>query len=166
MSSGFRTPTGKVELTLSRAEKLNVSPLPQFNDDFKEDPEYPLILTSCKSRYYLHSSYRWIKKLRKLEDNPKTLIYPETAEKYGIKEGDEIFIETRCGRITQVSHLTDTIHPGVIQAAYGWWFPEGDIESGYEWKKSNYNILTSTENIGKEFGTPNLKGISCKISRK
>jgi len=166
MSSGFRTPSGKVELTLSRAKKMNVSPLPQFNDDFKEDPEYPLILTSCKSRYYLHSSYRWIKKLRKLEDNPTTLINPETAEKHGIKEGDEIFIETRCGRITQVAHLTDTIHPGVIQAAYGWWFPEGDIETGYEWKKSNYNILTSTDNIGKEFGTPNLKGISCKISRK
>ena len=166
MSSGFRTPTGKVELTLSRAEKLKVSPLPQFSDDFNEDPEYPLILTSCKSRYYLHSSYRWIKKLRKLEDNPTTLINPETAEKHGIKEGDEVVIETRCGRITQFAHITDTIHPGVIQAAYGWWFPEGDIETGYEWKKSNYNILTSTENIGKEFGTPNLKGIPCKISRK
>jgi len=166
MSSGFRTPTGKVELALSRAKKLKVSPLPQFNDNFKEDPEYPLILTSAKSRYYLHSSYRWIKKLRKLEDNPTTLINPETAEKHGIKEGNEIFIETRCGRITQFAHITDTIHPGVIQAAYGWWFPERDIKTGYEWEKSNYNILTSTENIGKEFGTPNLKGISCKISRK
>ncbi len=166
MSSGFRTPTGKVELCLSRPEKLNVSPLPQFNDDFKEDPEYPLILTSCKSRYYLHSSYRWIKKLRKLENHPTTMINPETAEKYGIKEGDEIFIETRYGKITQFAHLTDTIHPGVIIAAYGWWFPEANIETGYEWKKSNYNMLTSTDNIGKEFGTPNLKGISCKISRK
>ncbi len=166
MSSGFRTPTGKVELCLSRPEKLNVSPLPQFNDDFKEDPEYPLILTSCKSRYYLHSSYRWIKKLRKLENHPTTMINPKTAEKYGIKEGDEIFIETRYGKITQFAHLTDTIHPGVIIAAYGWWFPEANIETGYEWKKSNYNMLTSTENIGKEFGTPNLKGISCKISRK
>jgi anaerobic selenocysteine-containing dehydrogenase len=166
ISSGFRTPTGKVELALSRAEKLNVSPLPQLNNDFEEDPEYPLILTSAKSRYYLHSSYRWIKKLRKLENHPTTMIHPETAEKHGIKEGDEIFIETRCGRITQFAHLTDTIHPSVIQAAYGWWFPEEDIETGYEWKKSNYNMLTSTENIGKEFGTPNLKGISCKISRK
>ncbi len=39
------------------------------------------------------------------------------------------------------------------------------IENGYEWKKSNYNMLTCTDNIGKEFGTPNLKGIPCKISR-
>jgi len=165
-SSGFRTPTGKVELCLSRAEKLNVSSLPQFTDSLKEDSEYPLVLTSCKSRYYLHSSYRWIKKLRKLENNPTALVHPETAAKHGISESDEVFIETIYGRITQYAHLTDTIHPGVVQAAYGWWFPEGDIETGYEWKKSNYNILTSTDNIGKEFGTPNLKGISCKISRK
>jgi len=165
-SSGFRTPTGKVELALSRAEKLNVSPLPQLNDNFKEDIEYPLILTSCKSRYYLHSSYRWIKQLRKHRPRPKTMVNRETAKKHGIKEGDEIVIETRCGKITQVAHLSDTIHPGVIQAAYGWWFPEEKIKKGYDWKKSNYNMLTCTDNIGKEFGTPNLKGIPCKISRK
>ena len=165
-SSGFRTPTGKVELALSRAEKLNVSPLPQFNDNFKEDLKYPLILTSGKSRYYLHSSYRWIKKLRNHRPRPKTLVNRLTAKKHGIKEGDEVIIETRFGRITQFAHLTDTIHPGVIIASYGWWFPEGDVENGYEWKKSNYNMLTSADNIGKEFGTPNLKGIPCKISRK
>jgi anaerobic selenocysteine-containing dehydrogenase len=165
-SSGFRTPTGKVELFLSQAEKLHVSPLPQLNDAFIEDLQYPLILTSCKSRYYLHSSYRWIKKLRIHRPRPKTLIHRKTAEKHGIKEGDEIYIETHRGRITQVAHLSETIHPNVIQAAYGWWFPEGDVKTGYEWKKSNYNILTSADNIGKEFGTPNLKGIPCKISRK
>ena len=165
-SSGFRTPTGKVELALSQAEKLNVSPLPQFNDNFKEDLKYPLILTSGKSRYYLHSSYRWIKKLRNHRPRPKTLVNRLTAKKHGIKEGDEVIIETRFGRITQFAHLTDTIHPGVIIASYGWWFPEGDVENGYEWKKSNYNMLTSADNIGREFGTPNLKGIPCKISRK
>jgi anaerobic selenocysteine-containing dehydrogenase len=164
--AGFRTSTGKVELVLSQAERLNVSPLPQFDHGFTDSPEYPLILTSCKSRYYLHSSYRWMKKLRKHRPCPKTMVNRETARKNGIKEGDDIIIETRCGRITQVAHLSDTIHPGVIQTAYGWWFPEEGIESGYDWKKSNYNMLTCTDDIGKEFGTPNLKGIACRISRK
>lgn len=164
-AAGFKTPTGKVELELSRGGKLKVSPLPQLKNNVKEDIEYPLILTSCKSRYYLHSSYRWMKKIRKHRPRPKTMVNRETAKKHGINEGDEIVIETRCGKITQVAHLSDTIHPGVIQAAYGWWFPEEDIENGYEWKKSNYNMLTCTDNIGKEFGTPNLKGIPCKISR-
>ncbi len=62
---GFRTPTGKVELRLSTAEKFKLKPLPEYTGlPEKEDPEYPLILISAKSRYFLLSSYRWVEKLR------------------------------------------------------------------------------------------------------
>jgi anaerobic selenocysteine-containing dehydrogenase len=167
LSSGFKTPTGKVELSLSQAEKLNVPPLPQFTDlPENDDPEYPLVLTSSKSRYFLHSSYRWVDRLRKHMPDPKTEIHPETAAEYGIGDGDELVIETRMGAITQVAHVTDSIHPRVIKAAYGWWFPEGKAESQYDWKTSNFNMLTSTEKLNKQFGTPNLKGIGCRIRRK
>lgn len=164
---GFRTPTGKVELKLSTAEKFRLKPLPEFSG-FPEDDdqEYPLILSSSKSRYYLHSSYRWVKKLRKMRPHPKVEIHPETAGKYGINEGDEVIIETRNGKITQIANLTNTVHPGIINASHGWWFPEESPESQYGWEKSNLNMLTSAEKIGKEFATPNLKGIGCKISRK
>ena len=58
---GFRTPTGKVELKLSTAEKFKLKPLPEFTGLPEQDaPEYPLILISAKSRYYLLSSYRWV----------------------------------------------------------------------------------------------------------
>ncbi|KKK55975.1 hypothetical protein LCGC14_3069180, partial [marine sediment metagenome] len=127
---------------------------------------YPLVLTSSKSRYYLHSSYRWIERLRKHRPHPKTEIHPETAATYGIQEGDEVIIETERGEIVQTAHLTERMHPKVINAAYGWWFPEGGAESQYDWEKSNFNILTSMEKLGKEFGTPNLKGIGCSIRRK
>ena len=62
--------------------------------------------------------------------------------------------------------MTDTMHPKVINASYGWWFPEGTPESQYDWERSNFNILTSMEKVGKEFGTPNLKGIGCRIRRE
>ncbi len=74
-------------------------------------------------------------------------------------------IETSRGEITQVAHLTEKVHPKVVNAAYGWWFPEGKAESQYDWEKSNFNILTSMEKVGKEFGTPNLKGIGCRIRK-
>jgi len=74
-------------------------------------------------------------------------------------------IETTCGRITQIAHLTDALDPRVIYAAYGWWFPEEKIEALFGWDRSNFNILTSSENLGPEFGTPNLKGINCRIRR-
>ena len=166
VSNGFRTPTGKVELKLSQAEKLNLSPLPQSAGlPEEDDPHYPLVLTSSKSRYYLHSSYRWIETLREKRPHPRVEIHPETALKYQIRQGDAVTIETKSGKITQNAHLTDRVDPGVLNASHGWWFPESEATSLYEWEQSNFNILTSTKKLGKEFGTPNLKGIGCTIRR-
>jgi anaerobic selenocysteine-containing dehydrogenase len=123
-------------------------------------------LTSAKSRFYLHSSYRWLKPLREKREHPTAQIHPDTAEKLGIRDGDEVIIETPKGEITQIARVTDTIHPKVINAAYGWWFPEAKPGSQYDWETSNYNMLTSMETLGKEFGTPNLKGLSCRIRPK
>jgi len=166
-AKGFKTPTGKVELCLSTAEKFKLAPLPQYNGPPEaDDHEFPFLLTSAKSRYFLHSSYRWLEKLRKLRPHPRLEIHPKTAQKSGISEGDEVVIETRYGRIVQVAHLTDGIDPRVLCAAHGWWFPEGKPETQYEWDKSNFNMLTSTSKLGREYGTPNLKGLPCRISRK
>jgi len=163
-TSGFSTPTAKVELVLSRAQKFGLPALPRFEGlPEPADPELPLVLTGAKSRYYLHSSYRWLDKLRKKQPHPQVLIHPQTAALHGIGDNDEVIIETRSGKITQVAHLTETIDPRVIYAAHGWWFPEEKIEDLYGWQRSNFNMLTSTENLGQEFGTPNLKGINCKI---
>ncbi len=162
--NGFRTPTGKVELMLSTAEKFKLSSLPEYKGlPEEDDTEYPLILTSAKSRYYLHSSYRWLEKLRKLRPHPQVEIHPATARQYYIQEGDDVVLETRYGKIIQKAHLTDTLDPRVLCAAHGWWFPEGNPETQYDWEKSNFNMLTSTQKLGREFGTPNLKGLGCRI---
>ena len=152
---------------MSRAQKFGLPPLPRFETLAEtEDPEFPLVLTGAKSRYYLHSSYRWLDKLRKKQPHPQVLIHPETAAMQGIRDNDEIIIETRSGKIFQFAHLTDTIDPRVVYADHGWWFPEEKKETLYGWQRSNFNMLTSTEILGQEFGTPNLKGINCAIRRK
>ncbi len=167
-TAGFKTPTGKVELALTRAAKFNLPALPQFPGHLKEslDADYPLILTSSKNPYYLHSAYRWIEKLRQKSPHPVVQINPQTAANLGIEENDQVVIETLKGSIVQFAHLTDSLHPNVVSAAYGWWFPEAEAESQYEWKSSNFNMLTSTAELGQAFGTPNLKGIKCRIRRE
>ncbi len=164
---GFRTPTGKVELKLSTAEKFRLAPLPGYTGlPEPDDPDYPLVLTSSKSRYFLHSSYRWIRKLREKRPDPKAEIHPKTAAEHGIGQGDTVIIETPAGRITHTAHLTDRIHPRVINASHGWWFPEEGPETLYGWERSNFNMLTATQRLGKEFGTPNLKGLPCRIRKE
>lgn len=163
-SKGFKTPTGKVELFLSRAEKYGLSPMPLYSGlPEDDDPDYPLVLTSSKSPYYLHSSYRWVEKLRRLSDQPEVEMHPDTATGFGISEGDQVVIETKQGSLTQTARLTRRIHPKVVNASYGWWFPEAGADEQFGWKRSNFNMLTTTKRLGREFGTPNLKGIGCRI---
>jgi anaerobic selenocysteine-containing dehydrogenase len=163
---GFRTPTGKVELKLSTAEKFKLKPLPEFSGLPEEvSPEYPLILISAKSRHYLLSSYRWVEKLRQKEPRPIVEIHPQTAAIYGIGDGDDVIIATKHGEIVQTARVTDIVHPQVVSAALGWWFPEGDAAEQFEWRKSNFNMLTSMEKLGREFGTPNLKNVPCQIRK-
>ncbi len=163
---GFRTPTGKVELRLSTAEKFKLKALPEFADlPEPDDPAYPLILISAKSRFFLHSSYRWLQKLRQKRPHPRVEIHPETAAACGISDGDPVVISTKYGEILQVAQVTDIVHPRVVSAAIGWWFPEGDAAKQFEWRRSNFNMLTSVVKLGKEFGTPNLKSLPCRIRK-
>ncbi|NLK51348.1 MAG: molybdopterin-dependent oxidoreductase [Syntrophomonadaceae bacterium] len=167
LEKGFRTPTGKVELKLSVAEKFNLKPLPEFKGLSEEnDSEYPLTLMSAKTPNYLLSSYRWVERLRQREPHPFVNIHPETAAANGINDGDKVLIETKHGKIVQVARVTDNVLPQVICAALGWWYPEGDPSQQYEWRKSNYNMLTSINKLGKEFGTPNLKNLPCRIHKQ
>jgi anaerobic selenocysteine-containing dehydrogenase len=167
IDKGFKTPTGKVELLLSQADKMNLSALPRYDGPpEEEDPDYPLVLFCSKSRYSLPSSYRWVERLRKREPTPEADIQPETAARYRISQGDELVIETKRGAVTQVAHVTDAVSPDVVHAAYGWWLSEGKSKAGIDWQTSNYNMVTSIDRIGKEFGTPNLKGMGCRIRRK
>lgn len=164
---GFHTPTRKVELRLSTAEKFHLNPLPEFTGlPEEDDPEYPLILISAKSRYYLLSSYRWVKRLRQKRPHPLVEIHPETAASHGIADGDEVIISTRYGTITQVARVTEIVHPRVLSADLGWWFPEGDASNQFEWRTSNFNMLTSMGKLGKEFGTPNIKNLPCRVQKR
>jgi len=163
-ATGFKTASKKVELNLGMADKWGLSPIPEFSQK-PPDSAYPLLLTSAKSPNYLHSAYRWMDSLRQKEPVPICQIHPLTAKKTGISEGNSVLVETFYGDMVQTAHITDRIRPEVIMAAYGWWFPEDDSALDESWKRSNYNRLTHTQELGKAFGTPTLKGIPCRIRK-
>ncbi len=95
---GFATPTGKLELYSTVMEKNGYDPLPYYSESPESplsDPEtadeYPLILTTGgRVQEFFHSEFRQIPSLRKRHPDPLTDIHPETAEKYGIKNGIDI----------------------------------------------------------------------------
>lgn len=167
MEKGFKTPTTKVELKLSQAGKFKLKALPDY-EGMPEDEwaAYPLLLISAKNPHYLHSSYRWVESLRQKSPFPMVEIHPQTAAAQGIKSGDDVIISTPYGQIVQVADVTERVPPEVLCGDIGWWFPEGSPEKQYDWQNSNFNMLTSIARLGKEFGTPNLKNLPCRVTLK
>ena len=168
---GFATPSGKVELYSQQLESWGFDPLPVYQEPPEtpsSDPQltkaYPLVLTTRKSVYYLHSCGRQIDSLRRGHPQPRVFIHPETAARLGIEDDQWVYIETRRGRIKQKAVFSDRLDPRVICADFGWWFPEKKKDALSGWAQSNLNILTDDQPpLSPETGSDNLRGLCCRV---
>ncbi|KXA95101.1 hypothetical protein AKJ37_07055, partial [candidate division MSBL1 archaeon SCGC-AAA259I09] len=171
---GFGTPTGKVELYSTILQELGYDPLPHYEEP-PESPisspekaeEYPYILIAgSRFRYMFHSEYRELESLRKIYPDPEVEINPSTAAEEEIKEGDWVWIETPRGKIKQKAKITEKVHPSMINAQHGWWFPEKDSEEPelFGAFESNINVCTDDEKgRSPEIGSWPLSSLLCKI---
>jgi anaerobic selenocysteine-containing dehydrogenase len=166
--SGFATPSGKVEIVAARLAESGISPLPSWRElsalpGIPED--YPLLMTNGKEEVYMNTGFKNLVALRAMKPEPIVQMNTETAHRAGLREGDEVCIETRRGRIRQRLALDRSLHPRVVIASFGWWFPE-DRSGHYGWDRSNINILTSDEGpYDPASGCMMLKGVPCRVYR-
>lgn len=164
---GFRTPSGKFEILSGLLAQWGYDPLPGAILDFPETADhYPLILTSAKSPYYFHSANRNLPSLRRREPEPIVWMHPEIAVSHGIKEGEMVYIKTSQGKIKQRVKFAPEIHPKVVAASFGWWFPERGTNDFCGWQEANINNLTSAEPPYDPIaGSVALRGIPCKVEK-
>ena len=124
---GFETVTGLVELKSLQFGAWGDDPLPyyiepQYSPVSTPDlaKEFPLVLTTGGRKFTsFHSEHRQIEVLRNIDPWPIVEINPETAEKYGIKDGQWVEIENQYGKCREVAHVAPTVHPGVVSRARG-----------------------------------------------
>jgi anaerobic selenocysteine-containing dehydrogenase len=170
--NGFRTPTGKFEISSSVMEGMGVSPLPLFREPPlssvstpKLGKEFPLILISgTKIRNFFHSEFRQIESLRQGNPDPLVEIHPDTASSLGICEGDWMWVESPVARVKMRAKLFDGIRPDVVNAQHAWWFPEEDPPE-YGWKRSNINLLYGDTHFDPENGSEPLRSYLCRVSK-
>ncbi len=167
---GFGTATGRIELYSTFLEAAGLDPLPYF-----EEPNpgpgstpalmatYPLILTTgARNINSFHSEHRQIERLRKYHPDPTVSMNPETGEKYGVEEGDWVWIENDKGRAKSRVKFTPCLDPRIISADHAWWFPEADPENLYDALEVNINNLVPYECGKSGFGS-NYKTTLCRI---
>ncbi len=123
---GFGTKSGKVEFVSkwlaekTDAEGRPVDPLPVYEPrTWQPSAEYPLYFINWKEASHTHSRTQnnaWLLDIK--PDNP-LIINPATAAKFGVKDGDEVWVESKYGRVNARARLTTRIHPEVIGVQHG-----------------------------------------------
>ena len=172
---GFETTTGKLNLLIPQFERMGLDPLPYYEEPPQSPvstPElarkYPFILTTgARSWAFFHSEHRQIPELREIHPDPMVEIHPDTARERGIRDGDWVWIENNYGRCRQRARLTDTIHPRVVNANHGWWFPErpGPEPSLFGVWESNINQLLPLGECGPSGWCAPYKSNICRVYR-
>ena len=127
--------------------------------------EYPVMLTEGRVPFYHHGTLRNIPYLRELYPVPLVSIHPETAEKYGVVDGEWVWVENSRGKVRGKAFVT----PGMAKDAIHmerFWNPEylDTDDPSRAWTEMNVNILTKTDGkFNPEHGTYVLRGLAVKV---
>lgn len=123
---GFMTPSGKAEFFNAKfAEKKDaegnaVDPLPVYKPRaWQPDSEYPLYLINWKEASHTHARTQNNAWLVEIGPSNPLRINAKTAAKMGLKDGDEVWVESKYGKMKSKLHVTEGIHPEVVGSQHG-----------------------------------------------
>ena len=169
-STGFATPSGKVELKSSILQDLGFDALPYYRESPQPSEEYPLLVfTGVREDEYFQTGHRFIPELRKRRPEPKFFLNSKDAAELNIDNGEWIFIKNKAGKIKGIAEIRDDMPKGLVRAPHGWWKPE--TKQGKDFLSSALELsdaqLTIEEEayIDTEQGIPHLRGLPCRVEK-
>jgi formate dehydrogenase (coenzyme F420) alpha subunit len=159
---GFKTPSGKVEVSSAKLERYGYDPLPTYVEP-RESPfsapeiasTYPLVLTTgARTLEYIHSRFRNVPSLRRQAPEPYVEVHPAKAEELGIEAGEMmVVVESPRGSVEMRVRYTDEIDPRVIFIPHGW-------------NDANANVLTDDRLLDPVTGFPPARSLLARIAKK
>ncbi len=167
-STGFATPSGKVELASSVLAGLGFDPLPYYREDPPPDPRFPLcLIMGVREDEYFQTGGRHVEQLRRRRPEPEMMINAREAARLGLATGDWVYVEVSHGRIKLRVSITDRMPDGVVRAPHGWWKPEmpqgKDALSG-AWEYADGLLCSDAPDfLDREQGIPHFKGVPCRV---
>ena len=159
-STGFPTPSGKMEFASLVLKEAGLDPLPRYQEPKlgwhatpEEAGEFPLILTTgARLPMYVHSRTFRLPWIRSLRPDPMVDINPMDAEERAVSPGDPVELRTRRGFIRVKAHLTETVPPGTVNIYHG--YPGADV-----------NELIEPDYVDPISGYPGFKSLLCEVER-
>lgn len=182
---GFGTTSKKCEVYLESLiqlgrtgapfTKLKVPPVSKDYDPllyYLEPPEspvrpmakdFPLVMTNGRLPYWHHCTLRNIPYLREIMPVAEIWVNPVDAKKYGVAQGDWVWVESKRGKIRARALVTEGIAAGVVYMER-FWNPETLDTPTQGWQEMNVNVLTMSEPPYNDVcGTYILRGFQVKI---
>jgi anaerobic selenocysteine-containing dehydrogenase len=175
-STGFATPSRKVELYSATLAAHGYAPLPIFEEPLtspRSRPDladrYPLVLSCAKSLFFCETQHRQVPALRKSAPEPLVELHPDTAAARGIGAGDWVSIETPRGSVRARAKLNAHLDPEVVFGQHGWW--EACAELGlpgyppFGEGSANLNLVLAQTPSDPISGSSPLRSSMCQLSR-
>ena len=170
-TTGFATPSGKVELSSSVLEGLGFDPLPYYREADTPDGDYPLAMfIGLPDDEYYRTGHRHIPELRARAQDPAFFVSPDDADALGLADGDWARAATPTGAMLGRTYRRTSMPQGLVRVPHGWWKPES--RAGLEkmsgmWDFSDAQITADDAAglVDLEQGVPHLKGAPCRLTK-
>lgn len=169
---GFNTPSGRIELIPTTFDAWGIPKYPVYTpvscskevapELFEDYPFY--FINGARSYEFFHTEHRWAETMREFHPEPLCKISPQTAEEYGLKDGDWIWIENWDGRCKQMVKVFPGMDKRFISAEHGWWKPEEEPSEPHLFGAFDYNVNNLTHAY--ESGPGNIGApIKCLLAK-
>ena len=145
----FKTPSGKYELWSDEAKKFGHFPLPVYTEELQPNDEFPLRCISAHWKLGINSQFQNLDWMAAINNEPCLEMHPIVANRFGIKDKDQVKMYNDIGYIVLPAKVTETVSPDIVVVYEAW----------YKGKKFNvnYTVKAIPADMGKKAtGSPGL----------
>lgn len=164
LKSGIKDRIANESGRINLAPQIYLNDLPRLLASQQKDHSLLLI-----GRRHIRSNNSWMHNYHRLVKGPirwQLMMHPDDLQVHGVKDGDNVTIESRVGKVTTTVLATDEVMPGVVSLPHGWGHQlEGvKMRIATEQKGVNCNILTDDKFIDKLSGNAALNGVPVSVT--